>query len=78
MANSIGLVGLLEQHAKFEDISFSVLADGGYRAEDQVIIPYAGPNLTQAQEAYNKLHASHRVSIEIAIGMITNTWQRLK
>ena len=40
VANSIGLVGLLAQHFAFNDATFSLLADGGYRAEDQIIIPY--------------------------------------
>mgnify|MGYP001413534795 FL=1 len=54
-ANTIGLVGLLEQYAQFEDVSFSVLADGGYRSEQQVIIPYPGPNLTEMQQVTIKM-----------------------
>ena len=42
VANKIGLAGLLAQHCAFEDVAYSVLADGGYRVEDQVIIPYSG------------------------------------
>ena len=40
VANNIGLAGLLAQHCSFNDATFSLLADGGYRAEEQVIIPY--------------------------------------
>ena len=40
VANNIGLAGLLAQHCAFIDATFSLLADGGYRAEEQVIIPY--------------------------------------
>lgn len=76
-ARQIGLPGLLEEYFKFPDRTFAILADGGFRADDQVIIPYSG-DLTPDEARYNTVHSFHRVSIEMAIGQITSAWQRFR
>jgi len=59
--------------------SFHLLGDSAYPLTTFLLTPYRdNGHLTEEQRNYNKVHASTRVDVERAIGLLKGKWRRLK
>lgn len=59
--------------------TYHLLGDSAYPLSSYLLVPYRdNGHLTTEQTRYNKIHASTRVDVERAIGLLKGKWRRLK
>ena len=62
----------------FDSADYHLLCDQAYPQKSYLVKPYRDTgDLTRGQRNFNKLHASIRVKVEQAIGLLKGRWKRL-
>ena len=70
--------GLQEAIAQDDRFAPYVLyGDPGYLSTNQISCPFKGSNIDAAQQEFNRLMSSARVSVEWAFGIISGCWQHI-
>ena len=63
----------MDMHLK--DTQFFFVGDNAYVLRDELLIPFNGNNMTEAQRTYNFHLSQMRIRIEMAFGRLTTKWR---
>lgn len=58
-----------------EGSPFFLVGDNAYTGKDQLLVPFSGSNITEAQRTYNFFLSQVRIRIEMAFGRLTTKWR---